>query len=205
MDSKSVEFFETQFQRQVRDQDYLLNPFEALAKEYVRGSVLDLGSGLGNLSLEAGRLGCRVLAVDASPTAVARINIDAHREGLCVHAIQADLRTWTIDQCFDTIVAIGVLSCFSRQRAFELLHQIQEHVNPDGSAFVNVHTDGTSYMALFDPTGYYLFGRNELKEAFHGWTILHSKHETFPAPGQTVKEFATVIARKPAAWTHGSL
>ena len=75
--NQSVDFFETQFQRQVRDREYALNPFEALALDYLRGSVLDFGSGIGNLSLEAGRRGHRVTAVDASPTAVARINADA--------------------------------------------------------------------------------------------------------------------------------
>lgn len=89
---KSLAFFETQFQRQVRDGDYALNPFETLALDYLTGSVLDLGSGLGNLSLEAGRRGHRVLAVDASPTAVARIHADAQREGLAVQAIQAVAR-----------------------------------------------------------------------------------------------------------------
>ncbi len=75
-DNKSVEFFETQFQRQVRERDYALNPFETLALDYLTGTVLDLGCGLGNLSLEAGRRGHRILAVDASPAAIARINLE---------------------------------------------------------------------------------------------------------------------------------
>ena len=41
--NKAVKFFESQFQRQVRDQEYALNPFEILALDYVKGSVLDLG------------------------------------------------------------------------------------------------------------------------------------------------------------------
>jgi tellurite methyltransferase len=70
LSKKSVDFFENQFQRQVREQDYALNPFEILALDYVKGSILDVGCGLGNLSLEAGRRGHRVLSVDAIPTAV---------------------------------------------------------------------------------------------------------------------------------------
>ncbi len=89
--NKSVEFFETQFQRQIRQQDYALNPFESLALDYLSGTILDLGSGIGNLSLEAGRRGHRVLAVDASPAAVARINADAQREAISVRAIQTDI------------------------------------------------------------------------------------------------------------------
>ena len=84
--TRSVEFFETRFRKQVRESEYVLNPFETLAAEHLKGDVLDLGAGLGNLSLEAGRRGHRVVAVDASPTAVSRINADARREGLRVEA-----------------------------------------------------------------------------------------------------------------------
>jgi tellurite methyltransferase len=193
---KSVEFFEAQFQRQVRDQKYALNPFETLALDYLTGSVLDLGCGLGNLSLEAGRRGHRVVAVDASPTAVARINMDAQREGLSVQAIQADIGNWTIERSYDTIVAIGLLMFFDRESALRLLRAIQERVSPGGRAIVNVLIEGTTYMDMFDPGSYYLFRRGELEEQFIGWTILFSRYQTFPAPGWTRKEFSTVIAQR---------
>ncbi len=196
--NKSVEFFEIQFQRQIQQQDYALNPFETVALDYLTGTVLDLGSGLGNLSLEAGRRGHHVVAVDASPAAVARINTDAQREGLSVRAIQADIERWIIDQPYDTIVAIGLLLFFCRERAFELLHAIQEHVNPGGRAIVNVLVEGTTYMGMFDGDNYYLFSRNRLAEEFSGWKILSSRHETFSAPEGTRKEFSTVIAEKPS-------
>ena len=124
--NRSVKFFESQFQRQVQEQNYALNPFETFALDYLVGTVLDLGSGLGNLSLEAGRRGHRVIAVDASPAAVARINTDAQREGLPVRAIQADIEKWSIDQPYDTIVAIGLLMFLRRERALELLRCIQD-------------------------------------------------------------------------------
>jgi tellurite methyltransferase len=196
--NRSVEFFEVQFQEQVRQQDYALNPFETLALDYLTGTVLDLGSGLGNLSLEAGRRGHHVVAVDASPAAVARINTDAQREALSVRAVQADIERWIIDQPYDTIVAIGLLMFFRRERAFELLHTIQEHVNPGGRAIVNVLIEGTTYMGMFDADNYYLFSHNRLEEEFSGWRILSSRHQTFPAPEERRKEFSTVIAEKPS-------
>lgn len=195
-ENASVEFFETQFQRQVRERDYELNPFETLALDYLEGAVLDLGSGLGNLSLEAARRGHDVLAVDASPSAVARINSDAEREGLPVRAIEVDVTKWKIDEQFDTIVVIGLLMFLRRERALELLRTIQEHVRPGGIAIINVLIEGTTYMEMFDPDDYYLFGRNELEEHFSGWNILSSVHETFPAPEGTQKNFSTVVAKK---------
>jgi len=94
MQNKSVQFFETQFQQQDFALNFVLNPFEQLALGYLKGTVLDLGCGLGNLSLEAGRRGHQVVAVDASPTAVARIQRDAQREKITVEAIQADVGGW---------------------------------------------------------------------------------------------------------------
>jgi tellurite methyltransferase len=194
---RSVKFFETQFQKQVREREYGLNPFEMLALDYIKGSVLDLGCGLGNLSLEAGRRGHRVVAVDASPTAVARINNDAQREGLPVEALQADIDSWTIGQRYDTIVAIGLLMFFRCEHALNLLRGIQEQVNPGGLAVVNALIEGTTYMGMFDPDNCCLFRRGELEEKFAGWSILVSRHHAFPGPEETRKEFSTVIAEKP--------
>lgn len=87
MGDRSIDFFETQFRRQVAEQDFALNPLEQLVLEYVSGAILDLGCGLGNLSLEAGR---RVVAVDGSETAIARIQTAALDEKLRVEAVRTD-------------------------------------------------------------------------------------------------------------------
>lgn len=195
--NQAVGFFEEQFQRQVEERDYALNPFEALALGYLKGTILDLGSGLGNLSLEAGRRGHDVLAVDASPAAIARINADAQRQGLPVKAIRADIERWAIEGTYETIVAIGLLMFFRRERALELLRDIQDHVSPGGRVIVNVLIEGTSYMAMFDPENFYLFPRGEIETLFSGWKILAIRSETYPAPGATRKEFVTLIAEKP--------
>ncbi len=70
MPTHSVRFFDTQFQRQINTGEFELNPFERLALPYLSGDVLDLGCGLGNLAVAAARAGCRVTALDGSPTGV---------------------------------------------------------------------------------------------------------------------------------------
>jgi len=194
----SVDFFDTQFQGQIRAHNYELNPFENRALDHLRGCILDLGSGLGNLSLEAARRGHNVVSVDASNAAVVRINADAKREGLTVKAMQVDIEKWMIDGPYDTIVAIGLLMFFSREDALELLRRIQENVSPGGIAVVNVLNEGTTYMDMFDADKYYLFARNELVERFAGWKILSSSLDAFPAPEGKLKEFSTVIVEKPS-------
>ena len=195
--SDPVDFFERQFQRQVRETDFALNPFERLALPHVAGAVLDLGCGLGNLSLEAARRGCSVTAVDASLTAVGRLRAAALLEQLPLTALQADLAGFRIERDYDTIVAIGLLMFFRKERALALLRQIGERVRQGGCAIFNVLTEGTSYLDLFQPGEYYLFGTKELEQAFAGWVMLAARHDSFPAPGGTRKEFATVIAQKP--------
>jgi tellurite methyltransferase len=196
VENDSIAFFESQFQKQVRDQAYELNPFEQLAINYLKGDILDLGAGLGNLSLAAGRRGHAVTAVDASPTAVRRINADAQKEGLPVRAIEAHTETRTIDRDYDTIVAIGLLMFFRRDVALPLLRTIQEHIKPGGRAVINVLIEGTTYMDMFDRDNYFLFPRGLLEEKFAGWSLLVARYQSFPAPGNTVKEFVTVIAEK---------
>jgi len=191
-----IEFFESQFQRQVQEQELALNPFEQAALEHVSGAVLDLGCGLGNLALALARRGSHVIAVDASPTAIEHINLVGKKENLPIEAVQADLEKFHISGDFDTVIAIGLLMFFSQERALELLADIQAHVKPGGSAIITVLAEGTTFLGMFQPGHYYLFGLNELEERFAGWNILQTSHKSFPAPGETTKEFVTVIAQK---------
>jgi tellurite methyltransferase len=194
--NQSVAFFDAQFQKQVASGDFALNPFEQAALPYLRGRLLDYGCGLGNLSIEAARRGMEVVAVDASETAIARIRRVALAEELRIDAACADIGGYVIPGKFDTIVAIGLLMFFRRAKALELLASIQEHVADHGVAIVNILTEGTTYMGMFEPGNYCLFEKNELRDRFQGWNILLHTQDSFDAPGNTKKEFATIVAQK---------
>jgi tellurite methyltransferase len=115
---RSIEFFDRQFERQVRELDIGLNPFEQAALPHLRGRVLDYGGcGMGQLSLAAARAGCPVVALDASEVAVKRLQQVAAAEGLQIDARVADLRDYRVSGTFDSIVSIGLLmfSIASRQ------------------------------------------------------------------------------------------
>ena len=197
--TRSVEFFDRQFSRQVRESDYVLNPFERAVLPHLYGEVLDLGCGLGNLSLAAAAAGGKVTALDASPAAVADLARRAHERGLAVDAQIAELRDYVPDAKYDCVVAIGLLMFFACPQARALLERIRDAVRPNGLAAVNVLIEGTTYLDMFDPAGYCLFGRDELSAAFAGWQTELSRHEDFPAPSDTVKRFHTLVARRSGA------
>ncbi|CAG1003949.1 Tellurite methyltransferase [Rhodocyclaceae bacterium] len=196
--SKSIDFFETQFRRQVAGGEQALNPFELRALPHLRGRVLDFGCGLGNLAVAAARQGCSVLALDGAPTAVEHLEQRAAAESLPIEAAAADLRDYPIDGDFDAVVAIGLLMFFDCAAARRQLARLQACVRPGGVAVVNVLIEGTTFLDMFDPAGHCLFGHAELAQAFAGWEVIDQAREDFPAPGDTVKAFATLVARKPA-------
>lgn len=195
---KSITFFDQQFQQQIAKGEFSLNPFETGVLPHLSGGVLDLGCGLGNLAIAASKLGCAVTALDASRAAVDRVNEAANKLGLGLAAYQVDLNHYSIDGNYDSIVAIGLLMFFPKDKARAMLADILAHTKSGGVAAVNVLIEGTTFMGMFEPEHYYLFDDNELNRAFEGWEILLSQYDDFPAPENTVKKFHTVVAKKPA-------
>jgi len=193
----SVAFFDRQFQQQVRDQDFKLNPFELAALPHLKGRVLDFGCGLGNLAIAAAQRGCEVVALDASRSAISHLRQRAAAKALPVEAIEADLQNYKISEDFDCVVSIGLLMFFDCATALHVLSVLQAHVRPGGIAVVNVLVEGTTYLDMFQPGNYCLFPRTEMESRFAGWNIIHSEFHDFDAPDQRIKSFATLIARKP--------
>lgn len=197
--NRSIQFFDTQFRRQLAADERALNPFEQAALPYLRGKVLDFGCGLGNLALHAARQGCTVVALDASRTAIEHLRARAVADGLALHAEQADLRHYRLREDFDAVVCIGLLMFFDCPTAFAQLAQLKAHVRPGGVAVVNVLTEGTNYMDMFAPEGHCLFPSGRLGSEFDGWDLASHAAQAFAAPGDTRKVFATAIARRPKA------
>ena len=197
MSNRSVDFFAHQFERQIATAEYGLNPFEQWTLPHLQGSVLDLGCGLGNLAFEAAKLGHIVTALDACPNAVADLDRRARAAGLPIHVRQADLSEWRAAESYGSVVAIGLLMFFACDDARRVLRELRGAVAPGGIAAVNVLTEGTTFMRMFDPTHYCLFPADELRTSFGEWSLLVDRLDDFPAPEGTIKRFSTVIAQRP--------
>lgn len=195
--NRSVDFFDRQFERQIHQAEAALNPFEQAALPHLRGRVLDFGCGMGNLALAAARAGCSVIALDASEVAIAHLQQVAAAEGLQVRAHVADLARHRLSGEFDTIVSIGLLMFLDCASAHRALDDLQAHLVPGGTLLVNVLVEGTTYMDMFDPDAHCLFPRDFLLTRLAGWEVIEATHQAFAAPGNTLKSFATIVARKP--------
>jgi tellurite methyltransferase len=195
----AVRFFEDEFRRRLDAGQDGLHSRELLAAPFLRGAVLDMGCGLGNLSLLAAANGCDVTAVDACRVAVARVRREARRRGLRLRVVAADLADFEIEESYDTVLCIGVLIFFRRSVAHAILRRIQGAVVPGGVVAVSVLTEGTTYMDMFDISDYHLFAPDEVRSAFRGWDILADRDEEAPAPHNTRKTYSTIVARCPAA------
>lgn len=193
----SIPFFERQFQRQVAAADYARNPFEQVVLPFVHGDVLDAGCGLGNLALAAAGRGCRVTALDASPVAIVDLARRAGTLKLDIEAHVAELRHFVPSRCYDAVVAIGLLMFFGCADARALLARLREAVKPAGIIALNVLVEGTSWLEPFGDQPYCLFARDALAAEFADWEIVLSRHDDFPAPGNALKRFHTLVAQRP--------
>ncbi len=194
---RAVAGFGAQFERQIAEHDYRLNPFEQRALPHLSGSVLDLGCGLGNLALAAAARGAHVTALDACEHAVDDLAARALASGLDVWTRAVDLKGWRPEEQWDAVACIGLLMFFARGDALAGLAAVRDAVRPGGVAAVNVLVEGTTWDAMFDPDTHHLFAPAEVAAPFAGWTVLEDATEEFPAPEGRVKRFRTLVARRP--------
>ena len=173
-----------------------MNPFESVVLPHLRGRVIDIGCGLGNLALAAAHRGCEVFALDASRAGIDSLAARARGDDVPVQATVADAREFEPGATFDAVVSIGLLMFFDCRTAHALLGRWQGWVEPGGVMAVNVLVEGTTYLDMFEPAGHCLWAPADVDAAFAGWEVLAAADDEFSASRGTLKRFRTLIARK---------
>lgn len=100
-------------------------------------SVLDIGCGTGNYSLDLARKGLKVTGIDISPGMLARARAKAAKENLNVKFLLADARQLPFpDKCFDSVIAVSSLEFLPDLR--EALNEAYRVLKPGGKLVVGV-------------------------------------------------------------------
>lgn len=155
---------------------------------WLRGRVLDVAAGSGRNALWLARNGATVDAIDISHTALRRAQHTAHREGLRLHCLQADLETYRLPaDTYDGIVQIRYL-----QRS--LFPSLRQSVRRGG--VVLIETFLLDQQRIGHPRRpEFLLRRGELASAFSDFEMIHLEENHVIDDGQPAY-LARMLARR---------
>jgi SAM-dependent methyltransferase len=99
-------------------------------------NVLELGSGTGRVALTLAALKHRVTGIDTDPELVEELNRRADAHGVAVEAVVADVRSFSLGQSFDLVIApMQVVQLLrGRKERMAMLSRIRSHLRPGGTA-----------------------------------------------------------------------
>lgn len=121
--------------------------------------VLDIMCGYGRHSLELGRRGVKVTAVDNLCDYINEIKEKATDDNIPVRAICEDVLEIEIDQHYDAAICMGnSLQFFNEQESLKLLSNISDHLKQGGKLFINTWSIAEIAMKNFTAKGWDRFG-----------------------------------------------
>lgn len=172
------------------------------------GAVLDLGAGDGRHALHLASHGFQVRAVDASPSALEKLQVLATEKGLSIQTELADVSNYSIDARYDVVIVVLLFQCLTEEHSLRLLKQIQDQTRPGGINVIHVFTKtGDRYRLdqVEDPEAFYP-DDGWLGRQYKKWIILESDSSVSPLIGKSHTDGSPmtsvverIIARKPIA------
>ncbi len=129
--------------------------------------ILELGAGEGRNSLYLARQGFHVTAIDAAPTAIARLKAIAQKEGLTVTAIALPVEEYPFRQTFDLIIATGLLHFLPPQIGNSIIAKMKAATRVKGLNLIA--TLASDHPRRQMP---HIYKNQELKKLYQDWHIL---------------------------------
>ena len=127
--------------------------------------VLDIGSGVGNLSLSLARNGYIVTALDKEISKVMNLSNFAHINNINIRCVTNDIRDFQFRKQ-DLIVSLNTLNSLSKNEIHDVITKIKENTNINGVNVITVIVNKNSCYSYS-----YLFSKNELKDMYRDWEI----------------------------------
>ena len=135
--------------------DYIINEGNLKPEDH----VLDIMCGYGRHSLELGRRGIGVTAVDNLCDYINEIKDKTETEKLPVESLCEDVLEMQIDQQYDAAICMGnSLQFFNEQESLKLLSTISEHLKLGGKFFINTWSIAEIAMKNFKEKSWSRFG-----------------------------------------------
>jgi len=166
----------------------------ALHYHPISGSVLDLGSGLGENSIYLAKKCFIVTAVEFAESGINKMMESAKKKNLKITPVLGDVTDPKIlDRLgrFDNIISLNLLQFLYQTQVDYLISWMQSHTNPGGynviATFVARNVEEKQRLIKErseerENSGYYiryLFSPNELKERYNGWLMKPRDYKEF--------------------------
>ena len=104
-------------------------------------SILDLGCGIGRISLEFARLGFRVTGVDRTTSYLEQARQQAEKEGLNVEFVHGDMRAFVRPGAFDNAVSTYTTFGYFEDQADDrrVVNNIYKSLKIEGTVLIDIH------------------------------------------------------------------
>lgn len=162
-----------------------------------KGDVLDLGVGEGRNALFLAKNGFSVVGVDISETAIKNFLQSAKKLNVKVKGIIQEIEKYQFDKNYDLIISNSTLHFMKKEDVIKTIDNMKKHTNTNGINLITVFTVDNPSKEFS-----HLFEKNELKNYYNGWNIIHYEEYTTPIEkhgenGKLHKHvIAEIIARK---------
>lgn len=162
------------------------------------GDALDMGCSSGRNALYLSQLGFKVTAVDANPDAIGMLQSIIQQEGIdTIDARVYDINLANLDARYDFIACTVTLMFLDPDRVDAVLADMQHCTRPGGYNLIVAAMDTEAYPCRVNFP--FKLGVGQLSAAYAGWELLKYNEDLGTMHNGLQMQFATMLARKPAA------